>query len=717
MKKKLSILLITLFVASCSARAEFDTLPGEDFTGESFFSSPSVNQVEQPKVKKDHHTVPIIKQLRLKLQDRHMRREQADMELAPVSSDNYVGEVETSEFASKDQTEDFEDMSPDGFENDEIKAEEPQKKKLFGRKNKQKSEIQDSIILDCENIDYDTRNYLMYATGNVNVEFVKQKTNVKADIITFDRMNNTLKAEGNVRILKHDKVITGDYIFVDMNEENALIENPITETDIIIAKAQKGYVYGDKITQEKGNIEVVGSYPINYIPAKRAPRTREILVPKDQTLTNDMNSGLIKFTAKDIKITQKGDHEIIAITKGRLYRKEKTIFKIPRVKIYTNKNHDYVESNIWEVGSYRGLGFYTGPGWVFELPKGSTFKAMPILNYKSGLGVGGFGRFQSGTNRTMLGYGTAENRFILYGKQDLDDNLFLQYGVNSYMDEWFLGGRRPKYGVGLTYNKSYNTRDFLIHDHPASFSHRFDIGYYQDMDRDKKFEKTYVGGRIGTSRFRYMASAEQNFLDFVDEEGLKSFSLGWSAQLSAAIYGTGDTQIIGRTGPKLSMQYKRWKQDLTYYYSTYDDNTPMPVFDAYRYGRQILYIREYFRICKGLTISWFGAVKLGSDDSLYNDTFRENCLFFTFGPDDIKFSLGYDVKRQTFRYGVDIMMDAKGTKVEYDTLEIKRDQKAEKKPEKTTASLPRNPAYQAPTAPKVLNKAIVEDIKVMEEVL
>ena len=73
----------------------------------------------------------------------------------------------------------------------------------------------------------------------------------------------------------------------------------------------------------------------------------------------------------------------------RLFKGDKTIFKTPSIKVYTNKNHDYAETNHWEIGGYRGLGIYAGPGVVFELPKGSVLKAMPILNYKSGFGVGG----------------------------------------------------------------------------------------------------------------------------------------------------------------------------------------------------------------------------------------------------------------------------------------------------------------------------------------
>ncbi len=426
-----------------------------------------------------------------------------------------------------------------------------------------------------------------------------------------------------------------------------------------------------------------------------------------------MEKGIIKLDAKTIKITQKGDLETIAIKKGHLQKGSRTIFKVPALKLYTNKTHDYLESNIWEIGAYRGLGVYTGPGWVFELPKGSVLKAMPILNYKSGFGFGGLGRFSSGTNRTIGGYGTAENKVVLYGRQELDDNLWLQYSVNGYMDEWFLGRRRPKYGVSLVYNKSYASKDFLLKGRTSIFEHRAEAGYFQDLDFDNHFERLQ-GRNIGTTRFRYMAYANQNLFEYRNPEKLTAFTFGISSQLSAALYGTGDTQVIGRIGPLMHMQYKRWMQDIGYFFSEYSDNTPMPVFDAYRYGTQNLYLRESLRICKWLTVSWFGSFNV-SNDSADNRHSQGNAFFISIGPDDLKFSIGYDFIRQNLRCTVDVMMDAKGSKIKYETLEIKQDKKAakEEKPKPKTAAN----QNLAPVAPKVLQKAVVEDIKVMDDVL
>lgn len=714
MKRKLALTLITSLIVTNSVFADFAFTEASDFTGEAFFESPSPIVNQSSKKKESTHTVPPIKKARLFLKQKLKQRQDAQNELAPTAEDIYAGEIETSDYASKDIDDDFEQMTPDGFEADEESVEENKKPKrnFFRKKNKTVEVVKqtDDIILDCDNVDYDTPNYLIHATGNVSVVFVQQGSTLKADVITFNRVDNTIKAEGNVRIYKSGQVITGDYIFVDMNEENALIENPMTNTGTIEIKSKKGYVYGDKIVQEDGYMSVDKSYPIEFKSGTRGPRTYTMLTPKDQTLTEDMEKGIIKLKARDIKITQKGDLEIISLKRPHVFKSGKTLIKLPAIKLYTNKNRDFVETNIWEIGSYRGLGLYTGPGFVLELPKGSVLKAIPMLNYKSGFGFGAVGRYSSGTNQTMAAYGSTVDKFILYGKQKLDDNLYLQYGVNSYFNEWFLGRRRPKYGASLVYDKGYSSNDFLIKGQTSSFQHRFDAGYYNDMDYDSNFEKL-KGHDLGTTRFRYMAQARQNLFSYVDEEKLKSFNFGLVGQFSSALYGTGDTQIIGRGGPSIHMQYKRWMQDILYYFTVYDDNTPMPVYDAYRYGKQTLYIREYFRLCKYLTLAWFSAINL-TNDSANGKDFQENSFYFVFGPDDVKLNLGYDFVRENLYCTMQVMMDAKGAKVEYDTLEIKQDKKAKKEEKVKDDS-----SFEPSTQPPVLQKAVVENVKVIEDVL
>ena len=688
-----------------------------DFTGEAFFSKPTLNiQPEQSENNPETKgTMPPVKKIRLTIQNKLYERRQEKNQFAPTLEDDvYSGEVETSEYALQDKNEQFDDYKADSETEPTVLTEDSSKKAKKQKKEKKKkqkqaeSKLLDNMVLDCDEIDYDTPNYVIYARGNVNVLFVKQETTLKADLITYDRMNNTIKAEGNVRIIKNGNVVNGDYIFIDMNEENALIENPISSNDSIVIHSKKGYLYGDKSVQEDGIISVKGSYPLEFHSAKRGPRVHNMLLPPDYE-EEEYN---FKLKTKTIKITQKGDLETLSISKGKIFRDDKVLLKIPSVKFYTNKNHDYVESNIWEIGSYGGFGMYTGPGFVFELPKGSVFKAMPILNYKSGFGVGAYGRFSSGTNKTFGAYGTATSRFMLHGEQALDDNLFMEYAVNSYMHDWFLGRRRPKYGVGLIYKQDYRTRNFLLPDKSAFFSYRLDGGYYHDCDFNSKNEDI-KGSQIGTTRFRFMANSWQGIVEYANKEKEKSFSFGVLSQLSAGIYGTGDTQVIGRVGPAIHSQYKRWMQDIVYFFSAYDDNTPMPVFDCYRYGKQNIYLREYFRVSRYLTLSWFSSINM-TGDAPNDKTLQENAFYITFGPDAFKLNLGYDWIRERLYCMIDVKFDASDSSVEYKKLEIKQDKKATetKQPKEIVEN-----KYSAPTSPKVLQRAVVENLQVKEDVI
>lgn len=707
------------------------------YTGESYFMSPGyIEKNDVPATDELHYddgsrnnetggTTPPIKKLRQSIQRYSDDRKAKQTQLAPVMEESsiYNSDTETSEYASKEIKEEFdENMMPDGFEVDEQAAEENIKAKHFWSKNQQtknkaKSEDADenteNIVLDCDNMDYDTENYCLYATGNVNVEFVKQETVVKAEKITYDRMNNTIKAEGNVVIIKNGQNIYGDYIFVDLNEENALIENPITSNATIEIKAKKGYVYGDKIVQENGSIDVQESFPIKFRPTGSGPQIlSRMIVPKEQTLENDMEQGLVKVKAKELTIKQKGDLEVLAIKHADVKKGKYTILKIPALKVYTNKNHDYAETNIWELGTYRDIGMYIGPGFVFELPKGSVLKAMPTLNYDHRLGVGAIGRFNSGTNQTTAGYSTAGSRILVRGYQKLDDHVFLQYAMNDYLDDWLIGRRRPKYGVTLRYENDYSSNNFLLKNHQSIYKHKLDFGYYHDMDKDRHFDKL-KSSHIGTTRLRYMGQASQNLYHYKNIEKQTAFDFNIIAALSAAVYGTGDTQIIGRIGPNMHMQYKRWMQDLGYYQSVYSDNTPTPVYDAYRAGKGNFYLREYFRINKYLTLSWFASMNL-TNDSPSNDIFHENAFWVSIGPDDVKFNIGYDIIRQNTFFTVEMMTDAKGTHIDYDKLVIKRDKKPseEAKQQNTKKSDFKN-SEKAP----VLEHAVVEDIKAVEDVL
>lgn len=167
-----------------------------------------------------------------------------------------------------------------------------------------------------------------------------------------------------------------------------------------------------------------------------------------------------------------------------------------------------------------------------------------------------------------------------------------------------------------------------------------------------------------------MAEVNQSLFKRENKEELKMFDVSFVMQGSAALYGTGDTQFIGRVGPRIHTQYKRWMQDITYFLSAFDDHTPMARFDTYRYGRSSLVIRESFRLNKYLGVGWSGNINL-SNDAPNDKLFQENAFILSIGPDDFKVNLGYDFIRKRTYFAFAIGMDMKGSSVEFKKMEIK----------------------------------------------
>ena len=100
-----------MLVAFTNISYGFDTVG--DYTGEAFFEPPALessrtNASSSSNDGVSKHTTPPIKQIRQKLRDRSIERAKSSLELAPTAEDLYAGEIETSEYASKEIEDNFE---------------------------------------------------------------------------------------------------------------------------------------------------------------------------------------------------------------------------------------------------------------------------------------------------------------------------------------------------------------------------------------------------------------------------------------------------------------------------------------------------------------------------------------------------------------------------------------------------------------------------------
>lgn len=538
--------------------------------------------------------------------------------------------------------------------------------------------VKDQAILDCDFMEYFAPRTELEANGHVVMFFPQNNSTIKADKVIYNQTSNLIKAFGNVVLISDNKELFGDYMNIDMNEENALMDNPVTDVFQVKARAKKGYMYGDKIIQEQGSMLVTKKTPINIAAEMFGPNLDYMYVEeKDKSYySKDPHGEKFKIKTNELVINSKKEHDTVTLKHAEVYFNDKKIGTVPSITMHTNKNQDYVEANFPEIGTLTNMGLFAGPGFVFDTPKGTTLKVVPILNYQSNgdnssdnsFGWGAITKFKSATNKTDMGYGTANKTFIMRGIQRLDDNFYFQYSANSFIDDWFMGYRMPKLLGELVYQDAYPQLNFFGKDKDMIFTQRFAAAYAQDGSGGGPLLDGE--GSVGTTRFKYMGEIAQTLYKFNDEVTSPiNARFDIIGEGSSAVYGTGDTQMVARIGPRLHTQYKNWMQDVGYFLSAYNDNTPM-LFDKYMYGRSNTYIRESLRVCKYLTLSWFGSLNL-SNDAPNGNMLQENGFYFAIGPDDVKLNIGYDTVRQQSFVTMAMHLDAKGSTVEYKKMTIK----------------------------------------------
>lgn len=530
------------------------------------------------------------------------------------------------------------------------------------------------VTLDADNIDYDDKTFDIIATGSPVLFFPPQNVTIKADKLVYNNTSNILKAYGKVEVIRDGNSVFGDYLQINLNEENAFMDNIETKASMLTVRARKSEMGDDKIVLYNGKMSSEESYILDFHTKMIGGNNFNRMIIDDEersSITDEIGDTAINIKAKDIIFNAKRDHDVITLKKAQINYGDTKLFTIPSITAHTNKKREFFDANYPEFGSRGRLGMFLGPGFVFDTPlqNGSTLKVMPILNNKSGLGFGGMLKYRSATNYTDFAYGSSADVFILKGKQFFDDKLYMQYGANSYMDEWWFGPRMPKYTAELIYHDRGVIPSTIGNGLDLNFKHRFGFGYMQNNDVNRHGENIQAAD-IGTIRTRYMAEAAQTLFNYEDREKLRSLNLALVMQGSAALYGTGDTQFVGRIGPRVHTQYKYWMQDIGFFAAAYQDGTPMQMYDMYRYGHANVYLREALRLNKYLTVAWSGTLTL-TGDSPNGEMFQENSFIIALGPDDFKVNLGYDwVRRQTY-FAFVVSMDTKGSSLEFDRMEIK----------------------------------------------
>lgn len=614
----------------------------------------------------------------------------------------------------------------------DLRAQDKGKDKSLKAAEQEAVPLKDQAVMDCDTMEYYPERTELEATGNVVMVFPQNNSTIKADRMVYNQTSNLVKAFGHVVLLNEGKELHGEYMQIDMNEENAFMDNPTADIFQIRVRSKTGYMYGDKIIQEQGSIYVTKKTMINLRNEYAGPDLSTMYIPAEKRglYKKEGHGEKFKIKTNDIIINSKKEHDNVTLKHAEIYFNERKVGTVPAITIHTNKARDYVEADYPELGTKMNLGMYAGPGFVFDTPMGTNLKIVPLLNYGTGsdskLGFGGIARLASATNKVEAAYGTANKMFLLRGKQRLDDNMYIQYGHNAFLDDWFMGYRMPRLMGEVVYENDYLHENFLAKDKNMIFSHRLAGAYVQDGSVSPGQGALGEDG-IGTMRFKYMAQVAQTLFTFGTSKestnGVMGNVLGFTpnnwingslsliGQSSTAIYGTGDTQLVARVGPMVHTQYKNWMQDVGYFLSAYSDHTPLVNFDKYMYGRSNVFLRETFRLNKYVALSWFGSLNL-LQDSWDGKMLQENGFYLALGPDDVKFHIGYDTVREQTYIGMALNLDAKGTTIEYKKMVIKNpDTLGKSKNEVNNHAIKSNSSYTKPVNDDGNERAEVVEIQ------
>ena len=570
-----------------------------------------------------------------------------------------------------------EDETADNLVADVVVEDEPKAVPLKGKLKEVRGE--NVIVLDAKNIYYVEGDDVIIAENSAVVRFPRQKITVTADKFEYSNTNNTVKAIGNVVIKGKGHEIFSDYIQVNINEEEISIDNILADFPNFKIEAKNGISRDDTMYLYNGYLQsnearsltmpsrmIRGISPDGLIPVEEKDKyfiQRKLIDDNTTTIFSDK----VYLNAKD-------DHDVISLKNSKVYYGNNKVFKVPSATVYMDKSHSVFEASYPEIGSISQLGMFAGPGFAFDIPHAGIMKIIPFLNYrKSKLGVGGVMRYRSANNLTELSYGSVSDIYMLKGYQYLDDNLTFRYGINSYMEDWFLGPRRPKYMAELLTSGGHTIHNSLKKGLNLDYRYLASLGYYHNSMYNINFE-TFDASNFGTMRGRYMAQIQQELYKYYNRENHTRFMLSTLLQGSAALYGNGSTQFIGRAGLSAQSQYKYWVQNIAYFLSASQDGTPMERFDAYRYGTSSVMILEAIRLCKFLSLAWSGMLTL-SDDSPNKRMVQESSFMFIIGPDDCKVTLGYDYVRKVTYITLGFSLDTSRSKLDYNVMEIKNPDK------------------------------------------
>lgn len=525
------------------------------------------------------------------------------------------------------------------------------------------------IAIDSKKLEYFDETGELVATGDV-VIVSSNGAVITADRAIYDKNLNVIKLYDNVVLTQSGNRLDGEYMAIDLNEENALMDTVTASFGTLIKmNAPEAYAYTDRIEAVNGDIELAKKLDMK-LKSSGFDSYGDMLIIDDEVSFDDKKRRLspYKIKTKEIVVKSEKDHDSLILKNSDLYYKKIKIVTLNTIELLSDKELNYVEAGIpVDVGSINGFGQYLGAGHIFKLPAGGNLKISPAIVYNDELGIGALATLKTKRLRLDGAWATSSENLILDGEYRFSNNLRFEGARHSYKDEWFMGGKRAGYMAQLIFDDNYKIEDI-----DATFRHRITAGYVSEYHKEHQEKNNY-----GTMRFRWQNELNKNIFSVSNEEQDMLLALGVLGQSMATVYGTGETTALVRGGPVISSRVKNWRSNIGYLIGGFHGKSPFD-FDEYTYGKTSINIDESLKLCKYLSVGYKGVISPLKDNS-DGDLMTENSFYAVAGPEDIKVSFSYDTVRNNAHFNFMFLIGTDNAKIDFEKMTIQNPDKLQKK--------------------------------------
>ena len=555
--------------------------------------------------------------------------------------------------ASQDNENNMAQQEPKLLQSQSLPSEEPP----IEDKNK--------FLINADKVTYDDTDGNVYAKGNVEIVSVSQKVVLKADDAVLDKETQTIKLTNNVKILKDGMEVEGDYMLVDLNEQNVLMDEPVLSAYMFTAKGQEGYLIANDIELVNGTVTSSkdAKFPLissgfQQVEPFGAEAVREAVEAARNTTSNRRQA--YKIDSKEIVVTCYKDHNSVVLKDSKIYYNDHRILPKMDIEILSDKKINVADVGGLELGSLRDFGMYVNYGFLFKIPKGQILKLSPTLVYgDKNLGIGLIARHQSTNSMLEAGYNSATTNLVARGKYNFGKSVVFRYGRSSYQQEGFFGSRRPGYFAQLESINKFVNKDLNI-----NYTQGIYGGFFSEYTKHDKERHAYA-----TMRFRYMGQISKALLKYENKEQDLALELGAITRGAATLYGSGHTHGVVQLGPYVRTRFKHWDSRIGYTLNGIHGDSPFR-FDQYRYGRQTVYLNEKFNFGKLFAIGYRANIT-PNKDNYKNEMMTESAFYAVVGPEDLKLSLGYDFIRDIAHFEFLFLLGTKSSKIDFEKLTTK----------------------------------------------